>query len=417
MYFRCCVALLFLYTPFVNAEEVSVRLGVSFKSGHTSLPLSEQKALEDLANASSSIKKNKAYIFGHTDSLGSDAVNQELSEGRAENIKSILIKKGFEAQNLTSKGMGEAAPQWTNKTKEGRAQNRRVVVTFLNLSPSEAIEFRKRVNKSKLLFVQRSQNKIEKDFIVDQEPTPIKVVPQVEKPRVYEAVKTLESKPDTPSQGRFRYSFVTGGYYNVLLAEDRDDNRVEAEWISKLNVPIGALAQFRVAGIWLGLKAFHHIQDYRLERSPNFVWDEDTPSLFRASLIADYETNFWGFGFDVDYNQESFVYEQGTGNVTLDRENLVGLTLRGKYKYFENKKYSSRVFLQASLPFSGDGDIDSEGELGYQVSLDLRRSNLFKNHDLRLELYYGLRNFTNQQNDQEESVLGLNISIDSKNWL
>jgi len=70
----------------------------------------------------------KANIVGHTDSTASDAYNQKLSEKRAEKVKSMLIEDGVAAERLTSEGMGEKMPVATNKTKEGRAANRRIEV-------------------------------------------------------------------------------------------------------------------------------------------------------------------------------------------------------------------------------------------------------------------------------------------------
>jgi OOP family OmpA-OmpF porin len=70
----------------------------------------------------------KANIVGHTDSTASDAYNQKLSEKRAAKVKSMLVEDGVEASRLTSEGMGEKMPIASNKTKTGRAENRRIEV-------------------------------------------------------------------------------------------------------------------------------------------------------------------------------------------------------------------------------------------------------------------------------------------------
>lgn len=70
----------------------------------------------------------KANIVGHTDSTASDKYNQKLSEKRAETVKSMLTKEGVDASRLTSEGMGEKMPVASNKTKAGRAENRRIEV-------------------------------------------------------------------------------------------------------------------------------------------------------------------------------------------------------------------------------------------------------------------------------------------------
>ncbi len=70
----------------------------------------------------------KASIVGHTDSTASDKYNQKLSEKRAEMVKSMLVNNGVAAERLTTAGKGESQPVASNKTKAGRAENRRIEV-------------------------------------------------------------------------------------------------------------------------------------------------------------------------------------------------------------------------------------------------------------------------------------------------
>lgn len=72
--------------------------------------------------------KVKVEIQGHTDSAGSDAYNQGLSERRAAAVRDYLISKGIKADRLTMRGYGESKPIATNETPEGRAENRRVQI-------------------------------------------------------------------------------------------------------------------------------------------------------------------------------------------------------------------------------------------------------------------------------------------------
>ncbi|CAH0529842.1 OmpA family protein [Vibrio hippocampi] len=67
-------------------------------------------------------------IVGHTDSIGSAAINQTISEARATTIASYLESQGIDSSRMTVKGMGESTPVASNETKEGRAQNRRVEI-------------------------------------------------------------------------------------------------------------------------------------------------------------------------------------------------------------------------------------------------------------------------------------------------
>jgi len=65
-------------------------------------------------------------VIGHTDSKGSDAYNQALSERRASSVAAYLLSQGLAPNKLTSEGRGESEPVADNATDEGRAQNRRV---------------------------------------------------------------------------------------------------------------------------------------------------------------------------------------------------------------------------------------------------------------------------------------------------
>jgi len=67
-------------------------------------------------------------IEGHTDSNGSDAYNQSLSDRRAKAVLDYILSKGVDPARLNSRGLGESDPVADNATPEGRAQNRRVVL-------------------------------------------------------------------------------------------------------------------------------------------------------------------------------------------------------------------------------------------------------------------------------------------------
>jgi OmpA-OmpF porin, OOP family len=83
--------------------------------------------LKEVADVLQKHPELKVNIIGHTDSDGSDAANLELSKKRAEAVKQALIKDfGIDGARLESDGKGESAPAGDNKTKEGKAQNRRV---------------------------------------------------------------------------------------------------------------------------------------------------------------------------------------------------------------------------------------------------------------------------------------------------
>ena len=76
--------------------------------------------------------KVTAKVDGHTDNIGTEAYNQELSEKRAQAIVDYLVKKGIAASRLSSEGHGYTQPVGDNKTWLGRHQNRRIEITFKN---------------------------------------------------------------------------------------------------------------------------------------------------------------------------------------------------------------------------------------------------------------------------------------------
>ena len=71
-------------------------------------------------------------IDGHTDSDGADAMNMKLSQERAAAVKNYLVEHGISSSRLVSEGFGETKPVASNKTKAGKAQNRRVEVRLMN---------------------------------------------------------------------------------------------------------------------------------------------------------------------------------------------------------------------------------------------------------------------------------------------
>jgi outer membrane protein OmpA-like peptidoglycan-associated protein len=81
-------------------------------------------------------------IEGHTDSVGSDEFNQQLSERRADSVRDFLAEQGVPASSITAKGFGKTQPVASNDTAEGRQRNRRVELVVngdaIGKSPSNA---------------------------------------------------------------------------------------------------------------------------------------------------------------------------------------------------------------------------------------------------------------------------------------
>ena len=89
-----------------------------------------RKSIDDAVAKLKGVDLELVIATGHTDSVGSDAYNQKLSERRAAAVKDYLVSKGIPAAKITTIGKGESQPVATNKTAEGRQKNRRVDIEF-----------------------------------------------------------------------------------------------------------------------------------------------------------------------------------------------------------------------------------------------------------------------------------------------
>jgi OmpA-OmpF porin, OOP family len=90
----------------------------------------ELNRLVDLLNENS---KMKIQLLGHTDNIGSNESNINLSKDRVESVKKYLIDKGIEAVRITEKGFGSSQPIAPNDTEENRQMNRRVEMKIISL--------------------------------------------------------------------------------------------------------------------------------------------------------------------------------------------------------------------------------------------------------------------------------------------
>jgi OmpA-OmpF porin, OOP family len=89
-----------------------------------------RKSIDDALAKIRGVDIEMVIATGHTDSVGSDAYNQRLSERRANAVKEYLVSKGIPAAKITTIGKGESQPVATNRTAEGRQKNRRVDIEF-----------------------------------------------------------------------------------------------------------------------------------------------------------------------------------------------------------------------------------------------------------------------------------------------
>ena len=125
--------------------DVVVRYSGGSNAGHTVVIDDQKFALHQLP--SGILRDNIASVIiahpelpmirveGHTDSVGSDVTNMNLSQKRAESVVSYLISKGVKSDRLEASGFGETRPIDSNKTRAGRSNNRRVEFVIVQAPP------------------------------------------------------------------------------------------------------------------------------------------------------------------------------------------------------------------------------------------------------------------------------------------
>ena len=104
-----------------------------FATGKSEIKSGATANLDRLTAFMNEYPKRTAAIEGYTDSMGSDEMNQSLSERRADAVKRYLIDQGVGSARLTSTGRGESSPVADNESAAGRQQNRRVEVVISQL--------------------------------------------------------------------------------------------------------------------------------------------------------------------------------------------------------------------------------------------------------------------------------------------
>jgi OOP family OmpA-OmpF porin len=110
------------------ASKVTYAADAFFDFGKSVLKPEGKAKLDDLVAKVKSISLEVVIAVGHTDAVGTDAYNQKLSVARSEAVKAYLVSKGIDKNRIYTEGKGETSPVADNKTKEGRAKNRRVEI-------------------------------------------------------------------------------------------------------------------------------------------------------------------------------------------------------------------------------------------------------------------------------------------------
>lgn len=110
-------------------QKMTLNADANFDFDKATLKPAGKANLDQFMAGLSGARVSAITVVGHTDSVGSDAYNQKLSERRAASVADYLTSKGVPAAAIKASGKGESQPIADNSTKAGRAQNRRVEVT------------------------------------------------------------------------------------------------------------------------------------------------------------------------------------------------------------------------------------------------------------------------------------------------
>jgi outer membrane protein OmpA-like peptidoglycan-associated protein len=104
---------------------------ITFATNSSRISSDFYPVLDDVANILRKYDKTLLQIEGHTDSTGSNQLNQNLSESRANSVRNYLSQQQVYSQRIRTYGYGESSPIANNQTVQGRAKNRRVELRII----------------------------------------------------------------------------------------------------------------------------------------------------------------------------------------------------------------------------------------------------------------------------------------------
>ncbi len=117
---------------FKGEERTLILEGVNFEFNSATLTANATTILDRVAASLKDWPEIRVEVGGHTDSVGTERYNADLSQKRADSVKAYLVSKGIDASRMTTRGYGESVPVADNGTKDGRALNRRVELKRLD---------------------------------------------------------------------------------------------------------------------------------------------------------------------------------------------------------------------------------------------------------------------------------------------
>lgn len=116
---------------------LNIPSGITFATDSAAVQPQFQRTLDQVAGTLAEYRETYIDVYGHTDSTGSDAYNQDLSQRRAISVADYLSAHGVQAARIGTRGYGESQPIASNDTDAGRAANRRVEVKIVPIRQSD----------------------------------------------------------------------------------------------------------------------------------------------------------------------------------------------------------------------------------------------------------------------------------------
>lgn len=123
----------------ISENQINVKFdsGILFDTGSSNLKNDAMSALNGFAGVLKQYPENRITIEGHTDSTGTLAINQRLSEQRASSVRNQLQLQGVDNTRMTTMGYADSKPVADNTTADGRSKNRRVEIIIIQDMPTE----------------------------------------------------------------------------------------------------------------------------------------------------------------------------------------------------------------------------------------------------------------------------------------
>lgn len=213
-----------------SASRIALDSSVLFDSGEFTLKAGAHAAIEEVIAAIENRQGTRIEVAGHTDSVGSDASNQTLSENRARAVAEFLIESGsFTEGAITTRAFGESRPVAGNDITEGRARNRRVELT-VRTTPSKSESTRQieilgvwDAGEHGIMELRRVDGKIEGNYTLDNG----SVMGEFTSETVFEAYWVEDESRrtcDTRKDGREHW-----GHLRLAFQTEKRD-RFEAYW-------------------------------------------------------------------------------------------------------------------------------------------------------------------------------------------